>query len=308
MMINAHNYESYLLDYVDGELSETEQELLLAYVAAHPELEEELQWLQKTKPETTENLVFPGRERLYRTETAEKKALIIPWKTIALALAAAACLLLVFRIYQQPDRQQQSLTSQKLARTTTAQPASPEKTKEAEPPTQPAPSANKDTIRETKSNNTALLAGQAGESQEPAPAVQKRKRAAEKSPNSPMPARKSAVGALAKIEVQPLPPHEAQDDRAPIVQSRPVAPPEASRLAVAKDIEKKQRKLTVGTGGGSTATITSTLQKLSEHKNSLDSSFTDKLFALQQKVAHPIRLLNIQKIKIGRVSFVFNKK
>ncbi len=40
--ISLHNYQDFLLRYIDGELDLRETEDLLAFVALHPEAQEEL--------------------------------------------------------------------------------------------------------------------------------------------------------------------------------------------------------------------------------------------------------------------------
>lgn len=303
MMINEHNLTRYLLDYVDDELSETEQEQLLAYLAAHPEMAEELQWLQKTKPEA-EEVVFPGKALLYRSEKAQKKALIVPWKKVAVALAAAACLFLVFRIYQHPETPRLPVP-QKLTGTSAPQTAPSGETQRPGQKDQPPASATEEPAPKAEDHSTpgGLLAEQAGESQKPDPVPQENTAAAPND-NPPAPAPEPPAAALAKIDIPPVAPDEGEENQAPL--PRP-AQPDLSGTAQVVAAEEPTRIAAHNSGGGTT-TITGALQKLSDQKNSLDSSFTDKLFALHEKIAHPIKLLNIQKIKIGRVSFVFNKK
>lgn len=49
MNINRHNYESFFLLYTDGELAGTERSMVEAFVAANPDLREELQLLLQTR-------------------------------------------------------------------------------------------------------------------------------------------------------------------------------------------------------------------------------------------------------------------
>ena len=48
-VINRHNYESYFLLWVDGELSDEEQVTLDRFVAENPDLAEELSLLKSTQ-------------------------------------------------------------------------------------------------------------------------------------------------------------------------------------------------------------------------------------------------------------------
>ena len=49
--INLHNYQDFLLRYIDEELDLRETEALLAFVTLHPEAQEELAALELTKLE-----------------------------------------------------------------------------------------------------------------------------------------------------------------------------------------------------------------------------------------------------------------
>lgn len=64
-MIDRHNYEEYLLLYVDGELSATERTMVEQFLELHPDLAAELQILQETVLAPTP-VVFPGKSDLYR--------------------------------------------------------------------------------------------------------------------------------------------------------------------------------------------------------------------------------------------------
>jgi len=89
--ISLHNYQDFILRYIDGELDLHETEALLAFVALHPAIAEELELLQSTKldieimtcpnkavlyknifPVTLEptTIVYPNKQKLFKKEKA----------------------------------------------------------------------------------------------------------------------------------------------------------------------------------------------------------------------------------------------
>ena len=84
-IINASNYEEWLLLYIDNELTPAQKIAVENFIAAHPAIKLELDTLQKTKlqPET---IIFPDKESLYRKEE-KVKVVAVYWKRIAVAAA-----------------------------------------------------------------------------------------------------------------------------------------------------------------------------------------------------------------------------
>jgi hypothetical protein len=89
--ISLHNYQDFILRYIDGELDLHETEALLPFVALHPAIAEELELLQSTKldieimtcpnkavlyknifPVTLEptTIVYPNKQKLFKKEKA----------------------------------------------------------------------------------------------------------------------------------------------------------------------------------------------------------------------------------------------
>lgn len=64
-MINRKNYEEYLLLYLDGELSTGDRQAVEAFLAANPDLRQELEILQQAVLQP-EPVACPGKESLYR--------------------------------------------------------------------------------------------------------------------------------------------------------------------------------------------------------------------------------------------------
>lgn len=70
MTINRNNYEEYFLLYIDNELSVAEKNMVDAFVAANPDLQEELVMLQQSVVKPVE-IDFPGKEQLIKPEAVD---------------------------------------------------------------------------------------------------------------------------------------------------------------------------------------------------------------------------------------------
>ncbi|MDP2113763.1 MAG: hypothetical protein Q8K69_06870 [Bacteroidota bacterium] len=80
MMITRDNYESFFLDYLEGNLKETMIDQFLDFLEQNPDLKEELQLFDNIHlPE--EQVAFSGKQHLYKIEHDEKPA--FEMKTIA---------------------------------------------------------------------------------------------------------------------------------------------------------------------------------------------------------------------------------
>lgn len=71
ILINRHNYETYFLLWVDGELSPEEMVAVERFIAEHPDLAEELALLQDTKLVTEEQIIFTGKEALLKQANSD---------------------------------------------------------------------------------------------------------------------------------------------------------------------------------------------------------------------------------------------
>ena len=71
MNINRNNYEEYFLLYTDNELSEAERKMVDAFVAANPDLQEELLMLQQSVVKPME-VDFPGKAGFTRSDHSER--------------------------------------------------------------------------------------------------------------------------------------------------------------------------------------------------------------------------------------------
>ena len=113
--INLHNYQDFLLRYIDEELDLRETEALLAFVALHPAIAEELESLQSTKldsevitcpnkavlyknifPVIVEptTIVYPNKQKLFKKEKEKATVILLKWWAVA---AAAVFLFMMVR-------------------------------------------------------------------------------------------------------------------------------------------------------------------------------------------------------------------
>ena len=104
--INLHNYQDFLLRYIDEELNLRETEALLAFVALHPAICEELESLQSTKldiesitcpskallyknifPVTLEptTIVYPNKQKLFKKEKEKAPVILLRWWAVGAA-------------------------------------------------------------------------------------------------------------------------------------------------------------------------------------------------------------------------------
>jgi len=113
--INQHNYQDFLLRYIDEELDLREIEALLAFVAVHPAVGEELESLQSTKldietiacpnkavlyknifPVIVEptTIVYPNKQNLFKKEKEKAPVILLKWWAVG---AAAVFIFIVAR-------------------------------------------------------------------------------------------------------------------------------------------------------------------------------------------------------------------
>ena len=113
--ISLHNYQDFLLRYIDEELDLHEREALLAFVALHPEAQEELELLQSTKldietitcpskallyknifPVIVEptTIVYPHKQKLFKKEKEKAPVVLLKWWAMG---AAAVFLFMMVR-------------------------------------------------------------------------------------------------------------------------------------------------------------------------------------------------------------------
>ena len=113
--ISLHNYQDFLLRYIDEELDLREIEALLAFVTLHPEAQEELAALELTKLELpvipcpnkallyknifpviveTATIVYPHKQKLFKKEKDKAPVVLLKWWAMG---AAAVFLFMMVR-------------------------------------------------------------------------------------------------------------------------------------------------------------------------------------------------------------------
>ena len=107
--INQTNYEEFFLLYVDNELDEEVKRAVEKFALKHPHLKTELEILKKARLEPDHDIVFKGKENLYRKE--ERKIIWMPWLRIAAAVLIVMMASLFVYVYKS------SHTNQPVAKT-----------------------------------------------------------------------------------------------------------------------------------------------------------------------------------------------
>ena len=126
--ISLHNYQDFLLRYIDEELDLREIEALLAFVALHPAIAEELESLQSTKLDSEvitcpnkavlyknmfpvivspETIVYPNKQKLFKKEKEKAPVVLLKWW----AVGAAAVFLFMMVRYGMLDQKAGSTVS-----------------------------------------------------------------------------------------------------------------------------------------------------------------------------------------------------
>jgi hypothetical protein len=138
--INLHNYQDFLLRYIDEELDLRETEALLAFVAVHPAVGEELELLQSTKldietiscpskallyknifPVTLEptTIVYPNKQKLFKKEKEKAPIVFLKWWAVG---AAAVFIFIVARYGMFSGEAGNSLSKNNVAKNNSVKP------------------------------------------------------------------------------------------------------------------------------------------------------------------------------------------
>jgi hypothetical protein len=68
-IINRHNYESFFLDYLEGNLTAEKEKELIDFIEANPDLKEELNGWEDIKVASKDQIIFPGKSSLKKTDS-----------------------------------------------------------------------------------------------------------------------------------------------------------------------------------------------------------------------------------------------
>lgn len=107
MKTNLENYEERFVDYMEGQLNTAEMKEVEAFVAQHPELEEDFKLFCSSKLEPDTRVVFTKKESLMQPATVIRPL-------FAKILAAAACIALLIGLSVRFLKPHQELTPQPL--------------------------------------------------------------------------------------------------------------------------------------------------------------------------------------------------
>jgi hypothetical protein len=132
--ISLHNYQDFLLRYIDEELDLRETEALLAFVALHPEVQQELESLQSTKLDieimtcpnkavlyknmfpvivAPETIVYPNKQKLFKKEKEKAPVILLKWWAVG---AAAVFILMVVRYGMLDQKAESTLSKNKVSK------------------------------------------------------------------------------------------------------------------------------------------------------------------------------------------------
>jgi hypothetical protein len=119
--INLNNYEQWLIMYVDDELSAEERAAVKKFASAHQHVQQELELFQQTKLQA-EEIVFPGKETLYRREKSVRVISIQWWKV---AVAAVLIISAGVTVYSVLINKNTAGTNNEITKTTIAKKQAP---------------------------------------------------------------------------------------------------------------------------------------------------------------------------------------
>ena len=136
--ISLHNYQDFILRHIDGELDLRETEALLAFVALHPEVQQELESLQSTKldieimtcpnkavlyknifPVTLEptTIVYPNKQKLFKKEKEKAPIVFLRWWAVG---AAAIFIFIVARYGMMNEQGSSSFSKNNISKNSVA--------------------------------------------------------------------------------------------------------------------------------------------------------------------------------------------
>lgn len=99
MKITLQNYEEWMIDYIEGNLSPEQQKELQEFLVFHPELQKELEAFGMTKLEPDMTVVFADKASLKREEKAGRVITMYSWIRYTAAVAAVLTVFIGFRYF-----------------------------------------------------------------------------------------------------------------------------------------------------------------------------------------------------------------
>ncbi len=98
MSINKNNYEEWMVDFVEGNLSPAQKRLLSEFLSIHPELRAELDVYSQTTLEPDKTVAFTNKDVLKKKET-DRVIVMASWIKYSAAIAATLLLFLGIRFF-----------------------------------------------------------------------------------------------------------------------------------------------------------------------------------------------------------------
>jgi hypothetical protein len=298
MQINEENYEELMLSWLDGELKEPDLDAMKQFLRDHPEKRKELETLRMTVlPQ--EDMPFPGRELLYR----ERK---LKWVLLAAAAAAAVLLALFLLPSRSPSLRQAPTVAARIRTSAPSHPAFPshatstshaspmlhasdtEAVKPAAPAVPLAAAGHKQEHKVVAARGLAVAAGAPPLSH----SVGQRQNKSSQISENRTPENETAPSTLPPLG---YPPDVHVPLSVPIAVNVPTLPP---ALSSAHAHRHQASVLPAGKV---------TLASIGEARQRMNHTLTEKIGEIQYKMSHPFELLKGREIRIGNVSFAFNK-
>ena len=107
MTINRLNYEKYAIDYLDGTLSTDLREEMMAFLNAHPDIREEVEWQQQFTAPALTAISHPDKSKLLKSEPVIRQLKPIYW----IAAAASVLMLIAFGLFWKPQQDNHPMAS-----------------------------------------------------------------------------------------------------------------------------------------------------------------------------------------------------
>lgn len=98
MNLNLNNYEEWMVDYLEGNLTKAQADHLMHFIEIHPELKAEFEAYQHTILQPDMQIVFHGKEMLKKQEAGRVIA-FTNWGKYAMGIAAALMLFIGVKFY-----------------------------------------------------------------------------------------------------------------------------------------------------------------------------------------------------------------
>ncbi len=104
MKITINNYEEWMIDYIEGNLSNDQRKQLAEFLEFHPELKAELELFGQTKLQPDTNLVFANKDLLKKKENG-RVITMMSWVKYSVAVAAVLMVFIGVRYFSNDTTQ-----------------------------------------------------------------------------------------------------------------------------------------------------------------------------------------------------------